>query len=87
MFLPTGFFHSRNFASAGQFPKTNPAKIKIPNIAPLPAAFKAAPNCPDDIFWFLFRSGDDGSFSHNNVWNNNFLFLQRQTQLPIKFSA
>ena len=46
------------------FPKTYPAKVKIPHIAPLPAALKTAPNGAGGKFRFLFCLEDHRFPSH-----------------------
>jgi len=62
--LPTCFLYAGDFAPTRQFSETNPAKIKIPNIAALPTAAKTTPHNPRRILWLLSRSGDDRIFSH-----------------------
>lgn len=53
LLLPRSLHHSRNFSPAGQFPKTDPAQIKVPHVTGFPAALPTPPDLPGGKFGIL----------------------------------
>lgn len=65
MNLPAGFADAGNLAAAGQFPKTNPTHVKVPEITSFPAATKTPSDDASGILWFFFGAGNNRIFGHN----------------------
>ena len=57
--LPTRFFNPGYFTPVGQFPKTNPAEIKIPQVTPFATATETAAHHPGFELGWLQSSGND----------------------------
>jgi hypothetical protein len=62
--LPAGFDHARQHAGICQFPETNTANGKFPDVAARPPATLAAVVFSDFEFWFQPLLDDQTSLCH-----------------------